>query len=90
MTSLVTGIEVWAGPDDFAFERDRCLWLNWIADNIVPAGFTVNAHPNDAYKAIVTFDDPKWNTIFQLKAPQYINDYTPKHTRHWRLGQNRW
>ena len=90
MTSLDTGIEVWAGPDDYAFERDRFLWLHWIAENITPTGFTVDAHPEDAGKAIVRFEDPKWETIFLLKAPEYVHGYMIKHARPWYIGQNRW
>lgn len=70
---MTVEIEVWAGPDDFAFERDRYLWKMWVKQNITRSGYSVIAHKDDAYKAIIVFDDPKWEMIFKLKAPEYID-----------------
>lgn len=81
-------IEVWAGPDDFTFERDRFLWIQWIKQNITPAGFRVLAHPTNAAKAIVKFENKKWNLIFQLKAPEYIEPSMVRVEGHWIIGKD--
>jgi hypothetical protein len=81
-------IEVRAGPDTFQFEYDRYYWTMWIKENVTRVGFTVNAHPTDAYKAIVTFKDPKWEIIFQLTAPEYIHSSLITLQEQWYLGMN--
>lgn len=78
--------EVWAGPDDFAFERDRYLWRMWIKQNVTTIGFKVSGCEDDAFKAIVTFDDSQMELIFQLTAPEYIQPHLVEANEPWILG----
>lgn len=80
-------IEVWAGPDDFAFERDRELWRLWIKQNVTTTPYFVDAHNTDAYKAVITFADDHWDIIFRLKAPEYISEALVECNESWILGK---
>lgn len=75
-----------AGPDDWAFERDRYYWRMWIKYNITPTGFEVNAHATDSFKAIVTFKEPQCELMFALKAPEYITAPLVPYKDEWVLG----
>lgn len=81
-------IEVWAGPDDYSFERDRYLWRMWIKQNITTTGFRVEADADDAYKGNVIFDDERLDIIFRLKAPEYIDAALVDCSEPWILGES--
>lgn len=61
---------------DYEFERDRGWWRLWIQKNIPGCGpFVIKPH-EEADKAYIIFEAAKWNSIFLLKAPEFI---THKH-----------
>lgn len=58
---------------DYEFERDRAWWRLWIENNMPGCGpFIIKPH-KDADKAYIIFEASKWNSIFLLKAPQFIS-----------------
>lgn len=81
-------VEVWAGPDDYTFERDRHLWKLWIKQNLPNCGpFVVKAHPERADIALIIFEAEKWNDIFILKKPEYIEPSMVEIGEPWILGE---
>lgn len=80
-------VEVWAGPDDYSFERDRYLWRMWIKQNITTTGFNVMSHSDDAYKGTIIFDDERLDIIFRLKAPEHITEAAVDCSEPWILGE---
>ena len=80
--TMVNSTTVYCGLNcgDFEFERDRHYWRMFICQRIkgcfylgnVESGFNIIAH-KDADKAIISFDELKNITIFNLIRPTYIN-----------------
>jgi hypothetical protein len=70
----MTPIVVYCGNGgDYEFERDRAWWRKWIEQNLVGCGpFVIKPH-EEADKAYIIFEAEKWNSIFLLKAPQFIS-----------------
>lgn len=58
---------------DYEFERDRHLWKLWIKQHITNTEPFVVKPAEEADKALVIFEAERYNTIFLLKAPEYIS-----------------
>lgn len=57
---------------DYEFERDRHYWRLWIENRIPNSGpFVVKPH-EEGDKAYVIFEAEKWNDIFLLQSPEFI------------------
>lgn len=70
----MTPIVVYCGNGgDFEFEQERVWWRQWIEKNLPGCGpFVIKPH-EQGDKAYIIFEAEKWNSVFLLKAPQYIS-----------------
>ena len=57
---------------DFEYVRDVHYWQLWIKKHMGTISFQILPH-KEADKGILIFEDNLFDTIFRLKAPQYIN-----------------
>lgn len=69
----MTPLVVYCGNGgDYEFERDRLYWREWIRQNMPKCGpFVIKPH-EEAHKAYIIFEAERNNSIFLLKAPQFI------------------
>lgn len=59
---------------DWEWMRDKYLWTIWIKQNVTLDGFDmVSDMLCRADEARVIFNDPLYEIIFKLKAPQWIS-----------------
>ena len=59
---------------DYEWERDKFFWKTWIQQNMTITGFDIGMHDTCAADQVcIIFDDPEFEIIFKLKAPQWIS-----------------